>query len=571
MHFFDNVKVVFKLSVLIVIAFLSLGIISFTGLYYLGHANTSMTTLYKDRLLPVQSINDTRAITRKVNSAILELMITTSEKRNQELKATINEGAAAGDTNMKTLAAVQMDEKAKAMFDKMKEAQDKYRKARVDVIELAAQNKNAEAYALYIDKVDPLATDYINTLRELSDYYADLSDQSNKENQADFEKAVLIVSIIILTVVLLLGFSGLYITKSITGPLNFMVEVCQNFAAGDFRDKGTKVKRRDEIGQLATALENTRSSLQVLLKQVSHSVEQVAASSEELSAGAEQSSQAANQVAGSMAEVAKGMENQMSAANDTSAVVQQMSASIQQVAANVHEVSNHSEQASEKASHGKESIDRAVKQMFHIESTVTTLAGVVTKLGERSKEIGQIVDTISGIAGQTNLLALNAAIEAARAGEQGRGFAVVAEEVRKLAEESQEAAKEIASLIGEIQGDTNMAVSAMEEGTKEVKAGTEIVDASGQAFQEIVTVITRVSDQIKEITAAVEQMAVGSQQVAESAKQIDALSRNASGETQSVSAATEEQLATMEEVASSSQALAKLAMDLQGEINKFQI
>jgi methyl-accepting chemotaxis protein len=328
---------------------------------------------------------------------------------------------------------------------------------------------------------------------------------------------------------------------------------------------------RDEIGQLVTALEHTRSSLQVLLKQVGQSVEQVASSSEELSAGAEQSSQAANQVASSMAEVAKGMDNQMSAANDTSAVVQQMSASIQQVAANVHEVSNHSDQASEKASHGRESIDKAVKQMFHIENTVTTLAGVVTKLGERSQEIGQIVDTISGIAGQTNLLALNAAIEAARAGEQGRGFAVVAEEVRKLAEQSQEAAKQIATLIGEIQGDTNMAVDAMKEGTREVKLGTEIVDASGQAFQEIVTVITLVSEQIKEITAAIEQMAVGSQQVAESAKQIDALSRSASGETQSVSAATEEQLATMEEVASSSQALAKLAMNLQSEINKFQI
>ncbi|SHI76905.1 methyl-accepting chemotaxis protein [Propionispora hippei] len=571
MHFLDNMKVVFKLSILIVISFLSLGIISFTGFYYLGQANTAMTTLYKDRLLPVQTINDTRTITGKVNSAILELMITTNEQRNQELKATIKEGAAAANTNMKTLASMQMDEKAQSILNQIQAALDKYRQARASVIELADQNKNAEAYALYIDKVDPLATDFIDKLRGLSEYYEDLSERSDKENQADFEKAVLIVSAVILTVVLLLGFSGLYITKSITGPLSFMVGLCRDFAAGDFRDKGSTVNRRDEIGQLVTALEHTRSSLQVLLKQVGQSVEQVASSSEELSAGAEQSSQAANQVACSMAEVAKGMENQMSAANDTSAVVQQMSASIQQVAANVHEVSNHSDQASEKASHGKESIDKAVKQMFHIENTVTTLAGVVAKLGERSKEIGQIVDTISGIAGQTNLLALNAAIEAARAGEQGRGFAVVAEEVRKLAEQSQEAAKQIAALIGEIQGDTNMAVDAMEEGTREVKLGTGIVDASGQAFQEIVTVITLVSEQIKEITAAVEQMAVGSQQVAESAKQIDALSRSASGETQSVSAATEEQLATMEEVASSSQALAKLAMNLQSEINKFQI
>lgn len=571
MKFFDNIKVLFKLGILIAVAFLSLGIISFTGFYFLGNANTAMSALYTDRLLPVQTINEARVLTRKGNGAILELMLTTDARRTQELKSVIDEVVTTVNTNMQTLANTQMDAKAQSLFTQAQASLEKYRKARTAVMELATQNKNAEAYALYIDQVDPVATAFMDDLRKLSDYYTELSEQTNKENQAAFKEAVLIAAAIILVVVLLLGFSGMYITKSITGPLTAMVRICREFAAGDFRAKGGNVNRRDEIGQLAAALEHTRNSLQILLKQVSQSVEQVAASSEELSAGAEQSSQAANQVATSMAEVAKGMEEQMAAANDTSAVVQQMSASVQQVAANTHEVSDHSQHAAEKANQGKEAIDKAVSQMHHIENTVTALAGVVTKLGERSKEIGQIVDTISGIAGQTNLLALNAAIEAARAGEQGRGFAVVAEEVRKLAEQSQEAAKQIASLIGEIQTDTTTAVDSMEAGTREVRLGTEIVNASGQAFQEIVTVIKLVSGQLKEITAAIEQMAVGSQQVAESAKQIDTLSRSASGETQSVSAATEEQLATMEEVASSSQSLAKLAMNLQGEISKFQV
>lgn len=151
-------------------------------------------------------------------------------------------------------------------------------------------------------------------------------------------------------------------------------------------------------------------------------------------------------------------------------------------------------------------------------------------MGERSKEIGQIVDTISGIAGQTNLLALNAAIEAARAGEQGRGFAVVAEEVRKLAEQSQEAAKKIAELIGEIQGDTDKAVIAMNEGTREVKTGAEVVNVAGAAFREIAEMVTQVSGQVKEISAALQQMASGSRQVASSVKKIDELSRASVGE-----------------------------------------
>ncbi|MCM0759498.1 methyl-accepting chemotaxis protein [Sporomusa sphaeroides DSM 2875] len=131
-------------------------------------------------------------------------------------------------------------------------------------------------------------------------------------------------------------------------------------------------------------------------------------------------------------------------------VVEQISDGISEVAANSDYVSSNSGQAADKAQEGNTAVDKAVSQMIHIEQTVNNSSQVVAKLGERSKEIGQIVDTISGIAGQTNLLALNAAIETARAGEQGKGFAVVAEEVRNLAEQSQTAAKQIAALINEI-------------------------------------------------------------------------------------------------------------------------
>ncbi|MBP2651690.1 MAG: mcpB 7 [Firmicutes bacterium] len=209
--------------------------------------------------------------------------------------------------------------------------------------------------------------------------------------------------------------------------------------------------------------------------------------------------------------------------------------------------------------------------MGQIEQTVNTSAQVVTKLGQRSKEIGQIVDTISGIASQTNLLALNAAIEAARAGEQGRGFAVVAEEVRKLAEQSQDAAKKIAQLIGEIQVDTDKAVVAMDNGTREVKTGADVVNTAGAAFGEIASLVTAVSDQVREISAAMQQMATGSQQIVGSVKKIDDLGKKSAGEAQGVSAAAEEQLASMEEIASSSQSLAQLAQKLQAEINTFRI
>lgn len=385
---------------------------------------------------------------------------------------------------------------------------------------------------------------------------------------AKLRKVILATTLITIFIVLVVAF---LMSNRIAKPLVIMVEACEELAAGDFRDKPRQLLRKDEFGQLADALVNMRGSLRAVLKQINESAETVAASSEELTASAEQAALAVTQVAASISDVAQGAEKQLQAVDETSAVVEQMSASIQQVAASSNQVAQHSAQAAKKAKEGDTSVAKAVSQMACIEQTVNNSAQVVARLGERSKEIGQIIDTISGIAGQTNLLALNAAIEAARAGEQGRGFAVVAEEVRKLAEQSQEAAKQIADLISEIQGDTGKAVVAMNEGNREVKVGTEVVTAAGKTFGEIATLVTNVSEQVKEISAAMQQMAGGSQQIVASVQTINGLSKTAVGEAQTVSAATEEQAASMEEIASSSQSLATLAQDLQAAVSRFRV
>lgn len=360
-------------------------------------------------------------------------------------------------------------------------------------------------------------------------------------------------------------------TRRFTKPIVQLRDECLLLAQGDLRACEVKIASDDEIGQLAQGFREMRNNLRRLVADVSSRSEQLAASSEELTASADQSAQAANQVATSIAGVASGVEEQLAATDDTSDVVEEISASIEQIVSTTSKVAEQSEQAANKANEGNESVKKAVSQMTAIEKSTKAAADAVTKLNDQSKEIGTIVGTISGIAGQTNLLALNAAIEAARAGEQGRGFAVVSEEVRKLAEQSQEAAKQIATLIGEIQGDTDKAVIAMNNGAREVQLGSEVVNTAGQAFQEIVVLVTNVSGQIQDISAAMEQMAAGSQQIKTSMGRIDGLSEKAAKEAEGVAAATEEQLASMQEIAASSQSLAKLAQDLQEAVSKFQV
>ncbi|MBU2702748.1 methyl-accepting chemotaxis protein [Sporomusaceae bacterium BoRhaA] len=571
MDYFANLKVSQKLSILIIIAFFAMGIIGYTGYYYLQMSSANLTTMYQERLVPVKLVNETATNVRGLLAATLELMVSTDLKKNQTLQKNIEDRSAKITTALADIEKMPMNTQGKDLVTKVQLAMENHHKAMAQVVQLGMNGKNAEAYALYTQSVEPLTNNLTSSLRNLMDYYTTISEQMNKDNQAALQRAMtLMIGILVISLAILIV-SGIYITKLITSPLRNMVFTCEEFAAGDFRDKPRKFVRKDEIGQVANALINMRDSLRKLMRRVNESAEHLAASSEELTASADQSAQAVNQVAGSITDVATGAEKQLNISNETAAVMQQLFTSIKQVDVSTDQAAKQSTQAVHKANEGNQSVNQAVNQMDSIERTVTSSAAVVAKLGERSKEIGQIVDTISGIAGQTNLLALNAAIEAARAGEQGRGFAVVAEEVRKLAEQSQDAAKQIATMIGEIQDDTDRAVAAMNNGTQEVQLGAKVVTASGEVFREIAALVSKVSEQTKEISVAVENVTTGSQQIVQSVNQIDELSKLSTEKAQTVSAATEEQSASIEEIASSSQALAKLAMNLREAVGKFQI
>jgi len=385
-------------------------------------------------------------------------------------------------------------------------------------------------------------------------------------------KQLTLITVVTTLIVLLLSVVAVVVfARRIARPIKDLEVAANRVASGDITVMNLGITSDDEVGRLAQAFEKMTGNLQVLIKQIAVTTDQVAASSEELTASAEQSAQAANQVAASIDEVAQGTGKQFKMIVSATEIVRKMSTGIEQVAQNAVIVSETSEKTEQAASSGEQAVGMAISQMRVIERKTADTAIVIGKLGEKSEKIGQIVVAISGIAGQTNLLALNAAIEAARAGEQGRGFAVVAEEVRKLAEQSEAAAKQIANLIGEVQQETNNAVIFMNEGKKEVTKGSEVVNIAGQSFREIITMIGQISNQIRETLMAIAQINSGSQQIVNAMQEIDKESKRAVDESQTISAATEEQSASMEEIASASQSLAKMAEELQQAISNFKV
>ena len=313
----------------------------------------------------------------------------------------------------------------------------------------------------------------------------------------------------------------------------------------------------DELGELSDTFDGmleraadaiasydaTRTGLSAMIGQVSESAASVSSASQQMASTSDEAGRAVAEIAGAVGEVARGATQQVQAVETTRTAAE--------------ETERVARDASGIAAEGSAASTEATEAMAAVRDSTEEVTSAIRSLAGKSEEIGGIVSTIGGIAEQTNLLALNAAIEAARAGEQGRGFAVVAEEVRKLAEESQQAAGTISSLIEQIQGETSRTVQLVEDAAARSQAGAEVVDTARDAFDRISAAVSDVSDRIAAIALATNEVASVAEQSSASAEQ--------------VSASTEQTSASTQQIAASAQELAHTAEELEHLVQRFRL
>jgi methyl-accepting chemotaxis protein len=322
--------------------------------------------------------------------------------------------------------------------------------------------------------------------------------------------------------------------------------------------EGAAVLKEMSTGDMTVRMEgNYNGDLQLLKNNINQVAESLEKALRNVSEAVSATASASSQISSSTEQMAAGSQEQTSQASEVASSVEEMTKTIMENSANAGQAADTAKQARQSAEQGGRVVEETIAGMKRIAEVVNKSADTVKELGKSSDQIGEIISVIDDIADQTNLLALNAAIEAARAGEQGRGFAVVADEVRKLAERTTKATKEIAGMIKKIQIDTGGAVESMKQGTKEVQVGIELADKAGRSLQEIVGISQKVTDMVAQIAAASEEQSAASEQIA---KNVEAISK-----------VTSETAQGTQQIASAAEDLNRLTENLQQQVAAFTI
>ncbi|MGM9946289.1 MAG: methyl-accepting chemotaxis protein [Lysinibacillus sp.] len=438
-------------------------------------------------------------------------------------------------------------------------------------IEIRDTQDSYAAGKYYIANVAPVVTQSINSSTELSELIAQLFVEAQEDAEQQMFNATIIGILAILLAIITAIIASISLAKFIATPMRQLESYVQEITKGNLAIEAVKVSNKDEIGQLANAMNEMKDTLRSLISNLSDSASHLSATSEELTASTVEVNEAATVMlegakegAGNATATAKSANECAIAMDETAAAVQKIAESSQQI----HAATSHTEEI---AMTGTKNIDHASKQMTSIYESTKLTTELIHKLSKQSEEIESITQVITGITDQTNLLALNAAIEAARAGEHGKGFAVVADEVRKLAEESNISASKIVALTSEIQRDTKNVEGAIEESLKNVEFGVEVIEKAGGSFNEIVSAIGNMKAQIEDVSAVTQQISATAEEVAASVSEIAKASEQTKDNAHQSYESSSQQLSSLKEIAAVSTDLSNRAQELQHVVVNYRV
>ena len=493
-----------KIKTLLILAFaiicLTASTITFTSFFGFQFVTKDFGVL-KDNTWPKTILaNQIYKNINEIARAIRNVALLDDKESIAKETSRINKAMAAIDGIIDKFNNMPLDAKEKQLITAIVDAKNRYKTVQEEALKITSEGKKKEVITFLIGKVRPIQAAYFNTVDEFLQYQ-----NTGMEKSADtvgktvktIQGLTVLFAAIGTVIAILIAF---FTIRIITHSLNKAVFIADKVGGGDFTGE-ILIDSNNEMGQLLASLKGMVEKLKSAISVVKTTSQRLTEDSRQLNISAK--------------EISSTMEEQVAKSSQIAAASEEMSQTTIDIAKNSSNIAASATNASGVAKEGEHIVNKSVAEVATIAERVSESAELIKTLGERSKQIGNIVGVIKDIADQTNLLALNAAIEAARAGEQGRGFAVVADEVRKLAEKTTNATSEISEMIQSIQGEVNKAVMSTHHATAQVKVGVDLSTQAGGALIKIVGSVDGLHQMVEQIASATEEMSQVSDQISQ--------------------------------------------------------
>ncbi|MWK56550.1 HAMP domain-containing protein [Pseudomonas otitidis] len=527
------------------LAFSTLGLLlvllGLIALYQMNRMDDMSAEVDTNWLPSIMAVNDMSAASSRIRAMTLRYAIVQGDFRGTTLTS-LQKAESALETAERRYEPMIASPDERRLYDAYKVARDRYmEQSRLTVSQTQAGNSESARHTVE-EKLGDYAEQLANALGELARINSEGAKRASAASDATFANAVTLVIVVIAIAVVLTILLAVIFTRSIILPLAQAVDVARVVASGNLTHR-IEAQGQDEPAHLLRSLQEMQTSLRSTIQHIADSSSQLASASEELHAVTEDST--------------RGLHQQNTEIEQAATAVNEMTTAVEEVARNAVSTSEASKQADHTARSGREQVGQAVNSIAQLAGDVANTSSKVEELADNVRDISQVLAVIRSIAEQTNLLALNAAIEAARAGEQGRGFAVVADEVRALAHRTQQSTQEIEQMINTIQQGTSQAVTSMQSSRERVDFTLEVARAAGAALDEIALAISSINERNLVIASASEEQAHVAREVDRNLVNIRDLSLQTSAGADQTSAASQE--------------LSRLAIDLNGVVQRFQL